>query len=159
MQDTSQYFNGTVIITDPTYILNPNNPGDWDKCVRGNKMEALGLDNYATMFSVQPDIVWAVVQPTANEKNPFNHIGKFYVSTGTASVFLLSEVLKYNPDYDIRENVNQQLATIIEHFNGNIKIMYKHEIGPEMATIVGANATNDDLLFYSVPAESSYVES
>lgn len=158
MHDITQYFNGTIIITDPSYILNPNNPDDWDKCARGNKMELLGLETYATMFNVQPNMTWTIVQPTTDEKKPFNPIGKFHVNTGTATVFLLSEVLKYNPDYNYNENEGQRLASIIEYFNGNIKIMYKHEIGPEVATIVGANATNDDLLFYAVPDDSAYVE-
>lgn len=159
MHDITQYFNGTIIITDPVYILNPNNPDDWDKCARGNKMELLGLDTYATMFNVQPDMDWAVVKPTENNNKPFNTIGKFHVNTGNASVFLLSELLAYNPEYNYTENKQKKLAAIIENFNGNIKIMYKHDVGPEVATIVAVKATSDDLLFYTIPKISSYVES
>lgn len=157
MQDITEYFNGTIIITDPFYILNANNPEDWDKCARGNKMEMLGLNTYVTMLHVQPDMNWTIIQPGVTEDKPFIAIGKFHVNTGNASVFLLDELLAYNPDYD--HTKDQRLVAIIPHFNGNIKVMYKHDVGPEVATIIGSNATNDNLMFYTVPDKSSYVPS
>lgn len=158
MQDTIQYFNGTIVITDPFYVLNENNSDDWGKCIRGNKMELLGLDNYATMFHVQPDMSWVAVKPTENENAPFKLLGRFHVQTGNATVFLLDELLTYNPSYDIHEQVKQKRATVIENFNGNILIMYKHDIGPEVATIAAKVPDSDEVLFFTSPDQSIYVD-
>ena len=47
-------FKGTIIITDPCYIIK-DNTDDWDKCDYGENLEALGFTNYISESTLYGD--------------------------------------------------------------------------------------------------------
>ena len=59
---------------------------------------------------------------TVHLLDPDREIGKFTSDSGMVGVFLLDEVLKYNPDYPYLEE-NESTATIIRNFKGTIQFI------------------------------------
>lgn len=57
-------FNGTIIITDPCYIVKDN---DWDKCDCGDNMERLGFTNYICGSTIYGD--WSCFTYKGSEPN------------------------------------------------------------------------------------------
>ena len=90
-------FKGDIIITDPCYIIKK----DWRKCDYGDNMAALGLTNYISESTRYGD--WSCSTPRKDveaqleELNASLNIEKIGYFCDDA-VFLLDEVLKYNPD-------------------------------------------------------------
>jgi hypothetical protein len=112
-------FKGDIIITDPCYIIRDENQmtkDDWEECNYGENMEALGIKNYLTRGTIYGD--WSC---TTYNKDTGEEIGKFGADAGLVSVFLLSEVLAYNPDFDYHIS-KPWTTTLIKDFDGYIRI-------------------------------------
>lgn len=116
-------FKGDVIITDPCYIIRAEHhetelitKDDWEACEYGEKMEVLGIKNYLTRDTLYGDWSCSTFNKDKNEK-----IGEFCADTGHVSVFLLDEVLAYNPDFDYH-NKRPWTTTLIKDFDGDIEI-------------------------------------
>lgn len=109
--------NKDIIITDPCYIIRDNN--DWDKCDYGDNMEALGLIHFLVSSTLYGD--WSCTT-FDYEDNP---LGRFCADSGQVAVFLLDEVLKYNPDFDYHIT-KPWTTTLIKNFTGNIWIERRH---------------------------------
>ena len=73
-----------------------NNISDWDLSNCGTFMEALGIKNYIRRDTLYGDWSCTTYNSDTNEK-----IGNFCADAGMVGVFLLDEVLKYNPDFEI----------------------------------------------------------
>ena len=143
-------FKGTIIITDPCYVLKRGDDidlitsyipncisestiyGDWS-CITFELKEPLGEReiNDITDSDVKPEI-----------------LGKFCADGGLVGVFLLEEVLKYNPDFDYHIT-KPWTTTLIEDFDGNVVYnlsMYESDdeddIFDESAHIVGTGNVN-----------------
>lgn len=194
------YFKGTIVITDPCYIIKKNpvkhpNPedfnlpnsikrkkftdystpdefaykaacdkyfkkypkyDDWWKCGAGEKMEVLGIHNYFTRetkyskwsyntYEVEGDPKEAVndweyynlytIFDTPLDSNPLEYktlrknIGSFCTDVGLVSVFLLDEIITYNPDWVKTIEKNPQLATTIKDYEGEVKYYIDKVIG------------------------------
>lgn len=123
-------FDGDIIITDPCYIMRAEHHGttpltdnDWDACECGDKMEVLGIHHYMTRDTLYGD--WGcIVFNTDTEKA----IGEFCADAGLVSVFLLDEVLKYNPDFDYHKE-RDWTTTLIPDFKGTFQFVVEHEEG------------------------------
>lgn len=112
-------FKGDIIITDPCYIIDDEvNPNDWDKCNYGENMEILGIKTYLTRSTKYGD--WSC---TTFKKQDNSVLGNFCADAGLVSVFLLDEVLKYNPNFDYHVN-KKRTTTLIENFDGEINIEF-----------------------------------
>lgn len=115
-------FDGTIIITDPCYVVRAKHHGtkpitedDWKSCKYGENMEALGFsNNYLTRDTICGD--WSCT--TYNEFG--REIGEFCADAGLVSVFLLDDVLAYNPDF-IEEDCG--CVTVIKDFHGHVDII------------------------------------
>lgn len=118
-----KYFEGDIIITDPCYIIDELTDGDWEKCGYGFYMEALGISHYMTRDTLYGD--WSC---TTYNSDTAKVIGDFCADAGLVSVFLLDEVLKYNPhfDYHIRK---PWTTTWIKNFKGTVQFVVKHKTG------------------------------
>ncbi|MBX4152424.1 hypothetical protein [Paenibacillus lautus] len=128
-------FKGDIIITDPCYIIRAKHHGtvpltenDWQTCEYGENMEALGINNYLSSDTLYGD--WSCT--TINSDNG-ESIGGFCADAGMVAVFLLDEVLKYNPDFDYHIN-KPWTTTLIKDFDGEIEIKivnveYRNEDG------------------------------
>jgi len=116
-------FKGDIIITDPCYIMRAKHHGttpitedDWNACEYGENMEVLGIKTYLTRDTIYGD--WSC---TTVNKDTDEAIGEFCADAGLVSVFLLDEVLSYNPDFDYHIN-RPFTTTLIKDFDGDIEI-------------------------------------
>lgn len=107
-------FDGDIIITDPCYIIRSDARLDWEESQYGSEMENLGFTTYMTRDTIYGD--WGC---TVKDTKTHKVLGYFCADAGLVSVFLLDEVLKYNPRYDVSKS--RHSATIIKDFKGKIK--------------------------------------
>ncbi len=173
-------FKGTIIITDPCYIMNKENdkkpdfytwPGleevtestpikdytkaqleaylkyveadeaycsDWDKCNYGDNMEALGITHYITRSTIYGDwgcttykvdenpkeIIYAIEEAVLDDEDyemNFLELGQFCADAGLVSVFLLDEVLAYNPSFEEYIKIHPWCITKIPDFDGEVE--------------------------------------
>ena len=112
---------GDIIITDPCYIV--QNDEDWDKCRYGEDMSDLGIKHYIVRDTLYGD--WSCTTFDSNTKQP---IGEFCADAGMVGVFLLDEVLKYNPDFDYHIN-RPRTTTLIRNFKGAVSFQVIHYVG------------------------------
>lgn len=132
-------FKGNVIITDPCYILRHENEmtgDDWEACDYGSNMEVLGIHNYLTNSTLYGD--WSCTTFNSDTKEP---IGKFCADASLVSVFLLDEVLKYNPDFDYHIK-RTWTTTLIENFDGDIEIKIVNIDGEDEVRVEGTGNIN-----------------
>lgn len=119
-------FKGDIIITDPCYVIKDNPNGntsrdDWDECSYGENMGVLGLNNYLVRDTIYGD--WSC---TTYEKGTKKVLGKFCADAGLVGVFLLDEVLKYNPAYD--DHLKKDwTTTLIKDFDGEVEFVVKND--------------------------------
>ena len=202
------YFKGTIVITDPCYIIkeNPikypneedfglpasiiNKPfkdystpeelaykaaldkyykesrkyDDWDKCDFGENMEVLGIHNYISESTIYGDwscttyqteeepkelleSILRVLNDNLEDDEPFvpyegKDIGGFCADAGLVGVFLLDEILAYNPDWKSWIEEHSWCATIIEDFEGEVEYYIDkvdeeaHIVGTEVLTFI-----------------------
>jgi len=116
-------FKGDIIITDPCYIMRAKHHGttpitedDWNACNYGENMEVLGIKTYLTSDTIYGD--WSCTTVNKDTDEP---IGGFCADAGLVSVFLLDEVLAYNPDFDYHIK-KPFTTTLIKDFDGDIEI-------------------------------------
>ena len=114
-------FDGDIIITDPCYIMKEDD--DWATCAYGEDMEALGITHYMTRDTLYGD--WSCTTFDTDTKEA---IGEFCADAGLVSVFLLDEVLKYNPEFDYHLK-NKWMVTWIKDFKGTVEFVVKHVEG------------------------------
>ena len=116
--DMEMEFDGDIIITDPCYIMKEDD--DWATCAYGEDMEALGITHYMTRDTLYGD--WSCTTFDTDTKEA---IGEFCADAGLVSVFLLDEVLKYNPYYKDHLK-NKWTVTWIKDFKGTVEFVVKH---------------------------------
>ena len=205
------YFKGTIVITDPCYIIKENpieypnekdfglpasiiskpfkdystpeelaykaaldkyykesrKYDDWDKCNYGKNMRALGIHNYISESTIYGDWGCTTYQTEEEPKeflesilrvlndnlknkeyeydelpilNEGKAIGGFCADAGLVGVFLLDEILTYNPDWKSWIEEHSWCATIIRDFEGEVEY-YIDKVNKE-AHIVGTGSIN-----------------
>lgn len=184
-------FKGTIVITDPCYIIRkeshdttPITEDDWSACSYGSHMEALGINHYITESTLYGD--WGcTVYATENPKETVDklakiseyfsekyeeyegyegiseeqceslyeecdssqdvlnlnveRIGCFCADAGLVSVFLLGEVLAYNPCFLRWAEEHSWCVAIIKDFDGDVEY-YVDAAGD--AHIIGIGSVN-----------------
>lgn len=118
-------FKGDIIITDPCYIFpKKDNDKAWiDYC--DTEIVPKELKTYIWESTIYGD--WSCT--TFSEDNP---IGEFCADAGLVGVFLLDEVLAFNPEFDYH-TTKPWTTTLIKDFDGNID----YEVRNDEAIIVG----------------------
>ena len=205
------HFKGTIVITDPCYIIKENpikypnekdfglpasiiskpfkdystpeelaykaaldkyykesrKYDDWDKCNYGKNMRALGIHNYISESTIYGDWGCTTYQTEEEPKellesilrvlndnlenkeyeydelpilNEGKAIGGFCADAGIVGVFLLDEILTYNPDWKSWVEEHSWCATIIRDFEGEVEY-YIDKVNKE-AHIVGTGNIN-----------------
>ncbi len=122
-------FCGDVLITDPCYVVKER---DWERSKFGAHMKELGIKNYLYEGTVYGD--WSCTtfkgsRPKVLDEEELEYmdiLGRFCADAGLVSVFLLSEVLAYNPKYD-DHLTKPHVVTWIKDFNGEIAICREGE--------------------------------
>lgn len=92
------------------------NMDDWERCDYGDNMEALGITTYLCRDTIYGDWSCGTYNTDTKEK-----LGSFCADAGLVAVFLLEEVLKYNPDFDYHTE-RTWTTTLIKDFDGEISI-------------------------------------
>lgn len=144
------YFKGTIIITDPCYVMRAGHHGstpitedDWDACDCGRNMKALGIKHYITESTIYGDWGCSTYQIQENPKETIDKLaavykvskdeyigvdveiikdlGNFCADAGLVSVFYLDEVLKYNPDFSKWVEEHSWCVTTIPNFDGEVE--------------------------------------
>lgn len=114
---------------DEYYDLNES---DWEKSDLGENMGALGISTYICHSTLYGD--WSCTTYNSDTKEK---LGEFCADAGKVAVFLLDEVLKYNPDYD--DYITKPWATtLIKDFDGEINF----EIVDDEVSVVGKGNIN-----------------
>lgn len=112
-------FSGDIIITDPGYLMKSYD--DWHLCNLGDHIDKLGFTNYMVRDTIYGD--WSCTTYNSDTKEV---IGHFCADAGLVGVFLLNEVLKYNPGFDYHIN-NKHTTTLIKDFEGTVRFTVTEE--------------------------------
>lgn len=89
---------------------------DWEKCCCGEAMEELGIKTSIVCDTIYGDWSCTTYNSLTKEK-----LGEFCADSGQVGIFLMSEVLAYNPDL----NLPKHCATIIKNFDGHVRVNKK----------------------------------
>ena len=106
---------------------------DWDYCDCGYSMEKLGFETFLCDSTVYGD--WSCTTFNSDTKEP---IGEFCADAGEVAVFLLDEVLKYNPNFDYHVH-RPWTTTLIKDFHGTVEL---HLDDDKEVTVVGRGNIN-----------------
>lgn len=120
---TKMKFKGDIVITDPCYIIDDDNDSDWNKCECGECMENLGIKHYLCRDTIYGD--WSC---TTYDSDTGEVLGEFCADAGMVAVFLLDEVLAYNPKFKLWEE-SPWAATLIKDFDGDVEMKVVHTEG------------------------------
>ena len=129
-------FKGDIIITDPCYIIKDDKDDDWDKCCCGDAMEELGIKHYMCRDTIYGD--WSCTTYNSDTKEA---IGEFCADAGLVAVFLLDEVLKYNPEFDLWK-ARPWTATLIKDFDGEVDFEVREIDDDFEVSVVGRGNIN-----------------
>ena len=106
-----KHFTGDIIITDPCYIAKDN---DWPDFLDD------AYDNKSPIKTfIERDTIYGDWSCTTFDMITKKTIGKFCADAGMVGVFVLSEVLKYNPLFNYHTE-RPWTTTLIKDFDGYI---------------------------------------
>ena len=108
------------------------NMSDWERCEYGDEMEVLGINTYLSDRTIYGD--WSCSTFNSDTKKK---IGDFCADAGMVAVFLLDEVLRYNPDFNYHTE-RPWTTTLIRDFHGTVEL---HRDGEEV-TVIGKGNIN-----------------
>lgn len=132
-------FKGDIIITDPCYIDTKDN-ALWDKEIvdifTGSGLSEYGFTNYIWDETIYGD--WSCttfkLKDESKDKDPSeieeddieDVIGEFCADAGLVGVFLLDEVLAFNPEFDYHTD-RPWTTTLIRDFDGSVEYIVEDE--------------------------------
>ena len=135
----SAYFNGDIIITDPGYFV--SDMDEWKKCRSGYEMENLGFSNFLCRTTLYGDWCCEVFKSSGSRlwypQAPEKKLGEFAGDSAQVGVFLLREILRYNPNWNYHLE-KPWCACWIKNFTGTVKIVVKLDPdGDESMHLIG----------------------
>ena len=111
-----KHFHGDIIITDPCYVLKANEEVEW----KNDQLSIPSFPNAIGRGTIYGD--WSCTTFDKQTKLP---IGHFCADGGAVAVFLLNDILAYDPDYN--DHLSKDwTATHIKNFDGDIWFSVKH---------------------------------
>ena len=128
-------FDGDIIITDPCYIINDDNIAkrdDWELCEYGEDMSVIGIKDCVTSDTGCGDWSCTVFEENSNKK-----LGEFCADSGMVGVFLLDDILKYNPKFDY--HTEPWTTTLIKDFHGEVDIITNEDGEAEVVGVGNIN--------------------
>lgn len=130
-------FNGSIIITDPCYVIKENEWGDFlDEYWKDEEEQVIEWKGMKFLIADTRYGDWGCTTYNSDTKE---EIGSFCADAGLVSVFLLSEVEKYNPDFNYHKE-RLWTTTLIPDFNGEVEIKYFSKI--DEVRVVGTGNIN-----------------
>jgi hypothetical protein len=121
--EKSGYFKDYDRLKEAEKKWEEEHPDDWNVCEYGDRMDKLGFTKYMTRDTLYGD--WSC---TTFDLSTKQSIGSFCADAGLVSVFLLDDILKYNPDYKDHLD-NSWCATWIKNFKGTVQFVVKEVVG------------------------------
>ena len=138
-------FKGTIVITDPCYLDGGNetlNSGNWwEESDYGEHLEKFGFTTYMTKDTLIGDWSWHTYK-----KETKKVIGQFCADAGLVGVYLLEEILNFNPNFEQWAQEHSWCATIIKNFDGDVKYKKKKK-NDDLFHIVGKGNINFETSF------------
>lgn len=129
--------NKTIVIVDPGLFLSRS---DFAKTNQGQTLDELGFTNFLTEIPTTSHRDYVIYNQDGNM------LGEFVIDHSRVGVYLLEEVLKYNPNFEEERQKAPWIATLIYHFTGSVFIS-KDKYQPQPIQIFGTGTTN----FYTRP--------
>lgn len=122
-------FKGDIIITDPCYIVKEE---DWENSDFGENMDVIGFTSWlsrstgygdwsCTTFKHDISDIKEYLEELVSDEDvkiEGNKIGTFCADAGMVGVFLVDEVLEYNPEF--KSKLGSWWLTYIKDFDGDI---------------------------------------
>lgn len=102
------------------YLSRPHD--DWEVCNYGKSLENLGFSTFLATPTIYGDWDCNIFNSDTEER-----IGQFCADSAQVGVFLLEEVLKYNPHFDYYLT-RPWTTTYISNFHGEIQIQKRNEV-------------------------------
>lgn len=110
---------------------------DWERCGCGEDMSVLGLNTYLVGDTIYGD--WSCTTFNSDTKEK---LGQFCADAGMVGIFLLDEVLKYNPNFDYHIE-RPWTTTLIKDFHGTVELkLKKHKKYDDEVQVVGKGNVN-----------------
>jgi len=132
-----KHFTGDIIITDPCYIAKDN---DWPDFLDDEYKGKNAIKNF-----IERDTIYGDWSCTVFDIITKNSIGQFCADAGLVGVFLLSEVLQYNPSFNYHTE-RPWTTALIKDFDGDIWFEvyeeYDEEYGYDYTVHVVGKGTN-----------------
>ena len=148
-----KFFSGDLAIIDPCNIIGENDY-DFLRSYHAFEMDILGFKKFILRDSLYK--TWSGVTYNTDINEP---IGMFSTNGRRMGVFLLDEILKYNPKYDEHLKSSSR-ATFIKNFEGMVQFVVTRYNGIEKndfaVNVVGHGkdkVTGDPINFETRPAE------
>lgn len=117
-------FKGDIIITDPCYIDTVDDKL-WEEEIvdiyTGMNLEKYGFTNY-----IWEDTIYGDWSCNTRNTNTGEIMGTFGADSGLVGVFYISEVMSFNPKFDIDKFISNGLCTKILGFDGDIEYSEGH---------------------------------
>lgn len=122
-----------------------DNLNEWDICNYGDNLEILGFKQFYAHSTIYGP--WGC---RTYDRRTNTELGRFCSDSGMFGIFLLSEVLKYNPKYNGYRS-QPWTAVVVPNFRGTIKVVNfgDDNIGSSDIRIVGIGSIN----FYTKQTE------
>lgn len=142
----SREFDGDLLVADPMYVMQAGD--DWGRSAYGFRMEELGVRTYLTAETLMGDWDCRAYDAVSGKE-----IGRFCSDSGLVSVFLLEEILQYNPAYN-EHLVHPYTAVWIRDFRGMVQFARRKTNGTEWICITGqgVNRTGgEEIRFITAP--------
>ncbi len=118
------HIKGKVIITDPIFLFNIKINGEitflqkaWEVSDRGTKLEMFGFKDFICEDTSNGESFYEVY---INQKRKPE--GYFTSKTGIIGVFLLDEIMKFNPYFMDYYNYHMEDFAVINNFDGNVRV-------------------------------------
>lgn len=111
------------------------NKTDWEKSDYGIDLSFLGFSAYMTSQTYYGDWSCSVFNTDTQKK-----IGEFCADAGMVGVFLLDEVLKYNPE--ALNKIHNSSFTIINNFIGHVEFIIEDDNSETSLSIKGYGNVN-----------------
>ena len=105
------HYSGNIIITDPCYIVKPEDQQD-------KSLSELGIRN-----AICKDTIYGDWSCTTFDSDSGEVLGEFCADSGRVCVCDLTEVLKYRPDFVNYIQDYPHAVTHIQNFEGNVQII------------------------------------
>lgn len=109
---TIHFEDETILITDSCYFVKDE---EWRASDYGKSLKKFGFSNYLSKDTIYGDWFCTMFEEGTNKE-----IGTFSADSGNVCVVSLKQVLNYNPEFADTLKKAKEIATVLEHFTGDI---------------------------------------